>query len=550
MWSTTASRDAINLDIALRKIVISPLYFTASFRSLKLRLFSSFLGCRATGNVCVVALLLATGQMTLLFGDTVTGTTGGNQALDNRQPYLAMSYMIAVSGTPPDNAASGPTGTQPPNRTQPFLGEIKPIPFYFGPSGWMLCEGQSLATADHTALFNLIGYTFGGSGANFNLPDLRNRVPIGAGQGQGLPNYLLGNFVGTSYPVLSVANLPAHTHTFSGGNSQPTGTGAPLDNRQPSLALHFLIAANGEIMIASWAHEPTGWAHCDGRLLNATTFSYLYSNIGTAYGGNGSPSFALPDLRGRTVMGDDPGSSRPVGLAHGVSQNVLNNAAIPAHTHTITGGNTGSTGGTGDTANNFQPSLVMRWLMSFSGTSPSGDPNAPPPTFPMLSEIRIIAGATADGLPVNNWATLYGDLLPLSMHQTLFGVIGQTYGGDGKDTFALPDLRSRVDIGNDDSELMLGEASGSELLFISVPQLAAHSHSLLQLQITAIQHFSDGSAQVFLSGTVGQTCQVDKSDDLVTWSNLGSVQFNTSSGNIPDSNPGQVGKRFYKAYFP
>ena len=516
--------------------------------------FKIFLPGRASSSICVVALLALAGQKSVLLGDTVTGTTGGNQPLDNRQPYLAMSYMIAVEGPPygiiPDTGNSGPAGNAPPNRTQPFLGEIKAIPFHFEPSGWMLCEGQSLSTADNAALFNLIGYTFGGSGGTFNLPDLRNRVLIGAGQGPGLPNYQLGAVVGINYPVLAVANLPSHTHTYSGGNTQPTGSGAPLDNRQPSLALHFLIAANGEIMIAPWSQEPTGWAHCDGRQLNAGTFSYLFSNIGTTYGGNGSPNFALPDLRGRLVMGDDAGATWPVGLAHGVNENVLSVSAIPAHTHTITGGNTGSTGGTGATTNNFQPSLVMRWRMSFTGTQPSADPGAPPLTFPMVSEIRIIAGVAADGLPDNTWSTLYGQIIPIAGHISLYSVFGQTYGGDGQDNFALPDLTSRVNGGDDENELFLGDAEGSEILFISVAQLAAHAHSLLTLQINGIQHFSDGSAQLTLAGTIGQTCQVDKSDDLATWSNLGPVTFNSATETITDPNPTNAGKRFYMAHIP
>src|SRR5437868_44787 len=93
----------------------------------------------------IVALILGVGQVSLLLGDTFTGITGGGAPLENRQPTLGMSYMIAVTGTPPDSSNSGPAGNTPPNRNQAFLGEIKAIPFYYEPFGWKLCEGQSLA---------------------------------------------------------------------------------------------------------------------------------------------------------------------------------------------------------------------------------------------------------------------------------------------------------------------------------------------------------------------------------------------------------------------
>jgi hypothetical protein len=76
------------------------------------------------------------------------------------------------------------------------------------------------------------------------------------------------------------------------------------------------------------------------------------------------------------------------------------------------------------------------------------------------------------------------------------------------------------------------------------------AHSLLQLQITAIQHFSDGSVQLTLAGTVGSSCQVDKSGDLATWSDLGTVQFTNSRATITDSNSTNALKLFYKAHIP
>jgi microcystin-dependent protein len=247
------------------------------------------------------------------------------------------------------------------------------------------------------------------------------------------------------------------------------------------------------------------------------------------------------------VIGDDNGGSWPLGLSYGANDTVLTVNDIAAHSHTVSGGNTGFTGGTGDTANNFQPSLVMRWLISFFGVYPHPGGSV---SFPIIGEMRLIAGPAADGLPNNQWKLLNGALYPIDKEtEPLFFLIGTTYGGDGKTNFAVPDLRARVDAAAGPS-LTFSSLVGSEVLSISVAQLAAHAHSLLQLRISAIQHFGNGSAQITLEGTVGYTCQVDKSDNLGSWSNLGAVQFMSGTATITDPNPTHLTKRFYKAYIP
>lgn len=502
---------------------------------------------RTARTVCLITLLILAGQISAVLGDTMTGITGGNAPVENRQPTLATRYMIALQGIFPDNAGSTPTQTFPPNRVQPFLCEIKAVPFDFVPSGWALCEGQALLINQNAALFSLIGTTYGGDGVStFNLPDLRGRVPTGAGQGSGLPDYQLGDSVGTANPVLSVANLPGHIHTVGASNTGATGSGAPLDNRQPSLALHFLLAANGEIMIVPWSRQPTGWTRCEGRLLTVADHGYLFAHIGTTYGGDGVANFALPDLRGRVPIGDDGGNFWPLGLMYGSNDIVLSVADIPAHTHTISGGATGPTGGTGNNANNFQPSIVLRWVISFGGFYPVSGGAV---SFPMLGEMRLIAGPAADGLPGSQWKLLNGVLYGIGANADLFSLIGTTYGGDGQSNFAVPDLRARVDAGASGS-LAFSSIVGSPTLNISVAQLAAHAHWLLQLRISAIQHFGNGSAQISLIGTTGETCTVDRSDNLATWSTLGTVQLTGGTGMITDPNPTQIPRRFYKAYFP
>jgi microcystin-dependent protein len=120
----------------------------------------------------------------------------------------------------------------------PFLGEIKMVGFNFAPNGWAICDGSLLAISQNTALFSLLGTTYGGDGIRtFALPDLRGRVPINAGTGLGLPTFVIGQSAGTENVSLLASNLPAHAHTIappvSNGNAT---TGSPV-NGYPALAV-------------------------------------------------------------------------------------------------------------------------------------------------------------------------------------------------------------------------------------------------------------------------------------------------------------------------
>jgi microcystin-dependent protein len=97
--------------------------------------------------------------------------------------------------------------------SQPFLGEIRPFGFNFAPRGWAMCAGQILSIAQNTALFSLLGTTYGGNGqTTFALPDLRARAAVGAGQGPGLSEYDLGEMGGTTSVTLLSNQMPSHTH--------------------------------------------------------------------------------------------------------------------------------------------------------------------------------------------------------------------------------------------------------------------------------------------------------------------------------------------------
>lgn len=114
---------------------------------------------------------------------------------------------------------------------EPFIGQIYLLGFNFPPRGFALCQGQILSIAQNTALFSLLGTMYGGNGqTTFALPDLRGRVPVGMGQGPGLPNYTQGEAAGSPTTTLLITNMPAHNHTsaipVSSGNAtsdEPAG---------------------------------------------------------------------------------------------------------------------------------------------------------------------------------------------------------------------------------------------------------------------------------------------------------------------------------------
>ena len=184
---------------------------------------------------------------------------------------------------------------------QPMIGEMRMFGGNFAPRGWAFCKGQLLAISQHTALFSILGTTYGGDGrTTFGLPDLRGRAGIGDGTGPGLTNRRLGEQGGSQENVLSANQMAAHTHqtNFDGqgvnagvsipavnddgttdetennilansagsyaaasaadttlgafsaavtgtANSSSVGSGAPINNMQPYLAVSYCICIEG-----------------------------------------------------------------------------------------------------------------------------------------------------------------------------------------------------------------------------------------------------------------------------------------------------------------
>lgn len=114
--------------------------------------------------------------------------------------------------------------------SEPFIGEIILFAGNFAPRGWAFCQGQILSISQNTALFSILGTTYGGNGqTTFALPDLRGRVPVGQGQGPGLAPVQLGEVAGEPTHTLLAPEMPAHSH-----QAQATGVGAAGNSGSPA----------------------------------------------------------------------------------------------------------------------------------------------------------------------------------------------------------------------------------------------------------------------------------------------------------------------------
>jgi microcystin-dependent protein len=142
-----------------------------------------------------------------------------------------------------------------------FLGEIRLFPYNFAPQGWAFCNGQIMAIAQNTALFSLLGTTYGGNGtSNFALPDLRGRLAVSSGQAPGLSPYTLGQQSGTESVPITVNNLPSHNHTVSpaannGAATEARPAGAVMARGTASI---YAAAADGTTTMAGSATSSTG----------------------------------------------------------------------------------------------------------------------------------------------------------------------------------------------------------------------------------------------------------------------------------------------------
>ena len=144
------------------------------------------------------------------------------------KPVKSISAILGASAL-----VMGMGFSQPVLASEPFLAEIIMFGGNFAPRGWAYCDGQILSIATNSALFSILGTTYGGDGrTTFGLPDLRGRTAIGPRRGPGLSDYRLGQRGGVESVVLSSGQMPSHTHIATatahaistrGNDSDPTG---------------------------------------------------------------------------------------------------------------------------------------------------------------------------------------------------------------------------------------------------------------------------------------------------------------------------------------
>ena len=343
---------------------------------------------------------------------------GASQAHENMQPYLTLTYCIALQGIFPTPELGG----EP--MAQPYVGEIRIFAGSFAPAGWAFCDGQLPADLRER------------DAVPAHRHDLRRRRPGDLrAAGPAGPRCRSTRAPGSTYQpqtggveavTLTVNQIPAHTHPLAGdaqpgkrdrpgqpgaraharrrrsrptapttrpsslhavGRQRRSAAASRTTNMQPYLCVDFIISLFGIFPSPDLgaAHvrpvrrrdphlrlqfAPTGWAQCNGQLMPITQNTALFSLLGTFYGGNGKSTFALPEPPG--IGSDAPragaGAGRPLpGRAGGTETVTLLESEIPAHTHAVTG--------SGSDANSQTPNGPK--LASGIGIGRFGQPDPP-----------------------------------------------------------------------------------------------------------------------------------------------------------------------------
>ena len=163
-----------------------------------------------------------------------------------------------------------------------FLAEIRIFPFNFAPTGWAFCNGQLLPISQNTALFSLLGTTYGGDGkSTFALPDIQGSAVMHPGQGPGLSLHDLGEVGGTETLKLLQSEIPVHTHTMRADASDPANV--KLVNSAASFAIShegLVYQDNADVTLAPEALAPAG-----GGLPHNNLQPYLTLNFNIALQG-------------------------------------------------------------------------------------------------------------------------------------------------------------------------------------------------------------------------------------------------------------------------
>ncbi|WP_369062367.1 cadherin domain-containing protein [Caulobacter sp. 73W] len=234
---------------------------------------------------------------------------GQGQSLSNNQPQLTLKWLVRVGD---DDGMAG---------------ELAQFAGSFNPQGFLPADGRALNKTDYPALYQKLGDTYGASATTFNLPDMTGRTAIGVNSAAGLE---LGETVGSDTITITQANMPEGRD----------GQGAPINNLSPSLAVNYYIAAYGmypsrdsglyaedvtvgEIRAFAGDGPSAGWIPLDGRILSIGDYQALYSLVINTFGGDGVTNFAVPDLRGKAIIGVGQSLGATYNLGQTVGQSTI-----------------------------------------------------------------------------------------------------------------------------------------------------------------------------------------------------------------------------------
>ncbi|WP_426608556.1 tail fiber protein [Bradyrhizobium sp. McL0616] len=383
-------------------------------------------------------------------------------SINNDQPTLGLTQFVVLQGFYP---ARDDDGTIDPGHID--MGSIRTFAGNFAPGATALADGQLLSIQQNAALFSLLGTSYGGNGqTNFQLPNLQATLAVGS---ENSNTVSLGDRYGTDTVTLTTSNLPSGF-----------GAGVPVNNDQPSLAINYIINTGGpsagtatqgldvagEVVPFLGTFAPDGYLLAAGQILNIADYQSLYHALGTTFGGDGVTTFALPDLTGRTIVGTttDGFGNSDFGTIFGQDSTALITLNLPS-----------PIGGSLDYSN-YQPAVALHYLIALQGLFPSQGSGGSDDT-PYLGEVIAYAGNGSDltDMLSRGWAECNGQALSIAQYSALFSILGTTYGGNGQNTFALPNLdaRSVAGMGSNSggTTVSLGEEYGTSSVFPTSSQV-------------------------------------------------------------------------------
>ena len=166
---------------------------------------------------------------------------------------------------------------------EPFIGNVILFGGTFAPVGWVFCDGSFLAISQYDVLYSLIGTTYGGDGQNtFAVPDLRSRIPIHQGQGNGLSNYVIGQVAGVENVTLVPSQVPPHSHPVL-TNSGTAGSADPTNNflaAQSTLNEYIIGTSANSVMNAAAVTMSTGGGQPHANIMPSIALNYIIAYDG------------------------------------------------------------------------------------------------------------------------------------------------------------------------------------------------------------------------------------------------------------------------------